>query len=1689
MGLQAESGTPETGEDTQTNENNNLFNNYSHRVKRLNIPVHNFKFCHDISEDYANDMFIGRDDIRARLKDWIINNSKTGAYLVTGYRGMGKTSFVEKVIKDVCGKTKKGIKTFLRPRSTVYIPVKINLSHEVLEDRDVLCLVVRSLKDAMTRYSTKLNSRCIIKYILTTILAYLAIRFIYNSINHTYFIYSSHNFLNKYSDYLNLVFYNLRVDLSCLFYLILFIITYAPIYFLINKLYLFYCKLFGVSSIADINKDFSTLNERIDSSVSEENGINSPTNNNIFGALFGRKNKQTQTATVREIEQELINILNKISNYKFTKIQLIIVFDELDKIDPVSNYENSQLKNNLPEFDPGTSGFSGGATSRSRKQNIFKILSNMKYFLSTAKAKFIFISGRELYDAFLADVSDREFAISSIFNGVIYVNSFLTSSKSHNDITNMTARYICKRLFDTPKKNKLFLNDHSFKNYWTLLKDENKKKINQTDYTLKRYHKYLTDEKEMKRNEADYTVCFLYHFSFYLAHISNGSPKKIAIFFEKCIRSREYLINVKKIDDKDLEPGVDFFLSFGFYSQYKINFVHYIAYPIIQAMINKSNIYGDKLLVSTSFMINHIYKYHNNGFSWRNLEHIPELLEVNKTPELRDFIGSIIGFLKQTHLHSIMSGLYLFKFPMRISEEISFHSKLSEEISALFNFSLDESLSVKLHYAKLLEHYTAQSNDGKNKKSPALASIHHILADIYMGDEDFSQAIFEYQNCLQFLADRPTSMEYDKDPHWPSHMLTVIRTMLKLGLTFEKRKTFNSAYFTYSELIDRLVYYRYLNEENLGLCYQIQNTDNWNKYKAILFEPKKGSQKKGFEKNTLSPTYDPNNKKYCIESDKLRSQLANWLTPVKSSILSRLSLFEDIRLVYQASLAKLFVLEKIELGGITKTNLAITESEFINLHISTNISEKFIISADFFRKLGDIMYYKNGLVSETRNNLFHSLHFWGYDINEYIERFCIEGSSKKKDNQMNYLQTKKMLSNFVKGIPFVKEAESEAKKEIWNNDIKKENNIFYKEYLEAKIEEYITGKTPKDETENQNMPAELIRDTLKKFINGLKINIHPKKIEQCRKHRDKLLISGKRLPCYACKFYNRSLKILIDELILSGKLTENECDATGKSKTLTILKALLISNKPLNLLQIRENYLVLFASTLEGLGNVLISCSDNETKISDEFLDTFFKIAEKYTVNKEHKDDLETAFNKLNGILLSSIEKAILYFWCSTRFFNYSNNLTMAFRTNKRILEVLTSYVEVNDLPEDKKTSDDIDKKKRISQLSRFLDNVKDTIVERALINIYSHYEYINIVEIKNIEDMLNIPSDETNSTLHYLSLFPDIEEILYAYYSLEIACRKNNNILNILKSSFFSRKRFVGTLTQNILNLKLKAEINKVALNTLLNINQDDYTLINKTLDDYQKEIKEKIEKYASIKENDTANQDTTEDSKSKAEPAIVQYADKNKDNISNQKAENKENLKEELEAFYFSKIENHNSNTSKRLQLIDFLCKDSIYCLNKILEQITPLSNTTLFTHSFIGDIYVLLFEWNLIADLICKTTDNSLPENQKQASEKSAENLKDVENCIQPNAMDSKNKYQIEMAIKKYTKTKEMHSEGKAYKEMIENLFLLDDDLNNDTCQFQFALERYRINVEEINIKLSALKKLIKGMGTYNLDSYLK
>ena len=79
-----------------------------------------------------------------------------------------------------------------------------------------------------------------------------------------------------------------------------------------------------------------------------------------------------------------------------------------------------------------------------------------------------------------------------------------------------------------------------------------------------------------------------------------------------------------------------------------------------------------------------------------------------------------------------------------------------------------------------------------------------------------------------------------------------------------------------------------------------------------------------------------------------------------------------------------------------------------------------------------------------------------------------------------------------------------------------------------------------------------------------------------------------------------------------------------------------------------------------------------------------------------------------------------------------------------------------------------------------------------------------------------------------------------------------------------------------------------------------------------------------------------------------------------------------------------------------------------------------------------------------------------------------------------------YTAEMALKYYQMAEEANTEGESYREMIGALHFLNDDLNNDTCQFNIACDRFLLNCGVVTEQRRRLEKLYKNSNVYSLNN---
>ena len=729
----------------------NLFDRYSSRTKRLNYYLPFLGFGKYTKNRGDNEAFIGREDILYRLRNWITNKDKTGSFLVAGYRGMGKSSFVEKALYSITRQRRRSSKiefVFLllhlltmafvycqllsevadtllcwlvgcalscilliffyvkkyhidywkrylqfslglvrhivskgkwrmgetgydsvslrecfaecrerlkrldkeersrldkiifhdyRGKTAQRIHIQINLGHEILKERDILCLIARRIKSEVEGFISNKYlyfwpaylyillscgvTFCVMEQLEDPICDTLksvqmqgmgknnpvsGIRFgeIVNGNTAVMPIKknSDPGFFQQIGTYIQVLYEKLiekNKDLySHFFRIIVFFLVYLCARQLISLTFRF---IPGVKQYVWIRQQLNQLNDRIHTVIDEETPPIAESTQGVINISFGRRRKKTSPlAGVREIESELIDILSHFDRIitPYT-LQFVIVFDELDKIDP--DMTNKEPEDELFTTFEGTSnGFAGDSGSRKRKDNVLRLLANMKHFISTARAKFIFISGRELYDAYLAGLSDREFAISSVFCGAIYVDSFLTSNRTQMSVISMTEQYLCKMLLPTDYLKQRMVAKYyqygttapeypSLKWYYRYLREaENKGSLN------------LADEWQLKGG-----IIFLHYFAIYLTHISNGSPQKILSYFRMYVRTQDNLYRKGNGSPyiygweharKKRNPKENYILTFNYVTQRKIAFVFYMAYPIMQAIINNATQHGDKIL-------------------------------------------------------------------------------------------------------------------------------------------------------------------------------------------------------------------------------------------------------------------------------------------------------------------------------------------------------------------------------------------------------------------------------------------------------------------------------------------------------------------------------------------------------------------------------------------------------------------------------------------------------------------------------------------------------------------------------------------------------------------------------------------------------------------------------------------------------------------------------------------------------------------------------------------------------------------------------------------------------------------------------------------------------------------------------------------------------------------------------------
>lgn len=1838
----------------------NRFNDkYTSLIRPIKIFLPIKKKTGDDQSKYAD--FVGRDRLMDRLFLWLSDEKqKTGSYLVTGFRGMGKTSLVDRTINRLtrdskpifelwakillvifivaCGflvfswsrsskaliivgsviavlslfalpvscRCSNDIKHRINDRRKLIpnrkkfrtefvdrvvgirreeetsnkfsnIKISVNLGHEILKERDILGMIATNVRDKYKDYIHSIQPRCGFTLILTIV--YIGISFgvtfgvksvVHNTVKDINKVYKydsyrdvldagkheqcphtivvDDNWLSR-SAY-NLLRFNLNLYKYCswgcllLFYLVCFVLVYH-----IGKRLVILLPRWGtpMRSIKRLN----TLADRIVATTDEEMGASTNLDKSVISvALFSRhKHKTMPIADIREIETELASIINDIEEHcdKRFCARFFIVFDEMDKIDPamVEPHKNDDM----PEFTDSVKGFPDGMDSRERRRSVLKLLANIKLFVSTAHAKFIFISGRELYDAYLADLSDRDFAISSIFSGVINVDSFLTPEDGQTDVRSMSEWYIANRLIP-----------HEWLEEWEKRNASESQLLKHEKPSLRWYYQYLVEDiknrditdadRHQLLLDANYVVGFLHTFAAYLTHISNGSPKKIFLYFEKHLKNAIDCLPINDWGDictvgKDCseEEPQQLVLYFDNIQQKKINFVYFLADPIMGTITNDLSDYGDRFLVSLSFIIDHIYKHHNRSFSWRNLEQIPDLLKTSKAPELRDSVTSIMEYLTQIHISPILIGLNEYKFHKSIAEEISMMSKMSDEASAIFNFTLDESLSVIQHNTQLLNYYIEldrKQNDAIDKKQylPIIARIHTNLGDLHYWDEDYYAASMEYRAAIEALPDGDNTT---------AGFLTKLRCMLKLGLTYELRKLYPNAYQIYEQIIHFLVANRWIDEASFGLSILESRVQGWRgKQQALVFNDYEGvsyGNRKRYESQFKHPLFEGDytnpDQSTCHEFgfnfDEVVSTFSRDLTKDKTDVVSRLTLFEEIRYVYQAILAKLSIVEKMDISGITQTNIDVAEGEFKTLHKSVNIREKFVISADFFRKLAEILYYKNSLTILTQNqdSLYASVYYGDYDLLSNLDDFCIKKPRSLKSDALTIKHDVRFFFNRLNNISSEDTNSPIFDYNILDNDTLK--GLF--KAISDNLEEYINklksndqnvankvgGQDDSEINENYDRISNNVKAFLEYNIDDVYTNRNERfafsNLGYCAYHRREFRKKGLRPPCYACRYYTRSLRISAENMFENNDVLLN-----GFTKAFGLLKVSFKSR----LLYTGSVQVRTLAQALEGFGNVMFSCAsgdklegkDHKTGkgISTEIITLLQDICCQ-TDEFGESEVIEAFENRYDPkkVKLSRLDKSLLYYWDAYRFYLIDSCYNEAAGCLNKIINMIVYYIEVlcyygEDEKEALGWEDETEVMAKLIGDKEFNDSFLATLFSRMARHIGYKYDQTHLTEINELKWIYSFEQKD-NIDLSRLSLYPSLRSAW-----LRIVEARSKGLRYLVKKRAYGydqsdytkfltltypliapQQRYETTFYEEVLGYYTKLRYNDHVLNNLLKGNpmrgENGYS------GTFHFNFYEKLHKYL-VSPVDTERMD-----------------------------------------YVLFHIENN--NPKERLDLIEYLIHDTLVCITNMIKTFSPHVHITSYSRSFIGITYNFYWEWvskyellhslyqyyelrlsntsntsstsdtsdadDIINKIVGGMRDGDPDDNKKSLKKAMNECCKDLNNCYYSSDNDERfgtrsdrfyehlrhdidditintifSNYAAEMALTYYKMSEEANTEGQSYKSLIGTMYFLNDDLNNDTCQFNIACDRFLLNCGVVTEQRRRLEGLYKVSNVYKIQS---
>lgn len=1655
----------------------------SSKIQSIYFELPNFSFYHSPSgredKETSKVNFIGREKLHKRIYDVLANsNSKSGAYLVTGFRGMGKTSLVRKVISKYKYDVERECENLTNKNKV--IDIELNLAQDDLKDIELLKQLAQKIHTTFVAhfYTDWKGKFWQLRYEIATLISITLsiiswLTTMYTNFNFPFqdlissipyivlsilMLIALYELLN-YVKGLNHIRTNTIIFYSLISFIALSIVISSNSILLFESVYSSIWKVQVYSLLASIAvnvlilniackiservfikfnsfyrlklfRQIELLNQKITAQVKDEKGGNINIGSSLIGNFITKRTVVTPIANAKEIEKELLSFLENLNkndkNYskEWTPPQYIVVLDELDKISTTNDYSIEEKEASDPNLNSNE--LFSTSSIRSRQETIAKLLSNLKHFLNVAQAKFIFIAGREMYDATLADISDRESFFGSIFHGVFYVESFYKDQliKPSFGIEQMIETYLCKLLIpigpEEDNKKTISINDyHNYlykvKNCYTPINISNDYKAdfpdskdNQTNY--------------WKKQQIEKIISTLQNYIVYLTYRSNGMPKKLISLIESNIISYQrnefqeikdksgglWVVrgeNVKENDKIWSEKKV--FLKLDFEDQYVFGLNASLIRPYMIMRSRYVRSFGDKLLVSTTYLMNHLFKFHRDGFSWRNIELAPEVIAFNKAPELRSFIDDILKFLSNSFLREAHFGLYRFKFFKSISDEIDFVSKINETENAAYNFTLDESILIKKHYHKKLKELESKQHlyitNNNDQHIHSVGFVNSILGDLYFYDREYDNAIIHYANSIQTL--RKISM--DKIGEYPFYIY--LKDKLKLMLSLEKMHVYEASTVHAIDLVNEVYEFFISNmkdgKKNNSLIKKIEKTDE-------------------FKEHYFSKTTDSS-----LKNDKYTNNESDLKSLFDYKYEKSASIFYNLPLIVSVFINELVMIEKSTPTGVTYQDYLRNFGKFqqiIGFNSKERAYQSSFLKSIYYHHLGTILFFKNGSFFDKKFNTPSDLKT---DIKYRVDKRGNTGNDYKSPISAYYSYCISLNSAFrnLQKPNSIKERKWRQLKELFPTELN-DTFPFALAYLDTTAFETNFESLTRAELENIGTLFSKLGDCVIDMVTNVKGNF------------------------FCIEFLNT----------IFDSYHKREVDQDYSGINTTILRDQLIRLNKECILNLKVPCLnvAIYYFTLSGLYYRMAGRYNSYTK---QLIKQLYLFKDYLSVN----DYIEKEFN-------------LKIKYCNGKTNNHKRCSKEKWENHREVF---------------------------LEFLLKSVGNIYMTKVIRT-----SHWtrQTTSRPQILKLENTLGYPAFET-SKIDSRSIYPSIstgsdqKEIVILFSDLLLkAFSKGNNFHYEKMTEYFNLSvnginsySSISSQFVRILELNFKQNLNLrylelISLKDKIDLLDKFRFLSSETLNLKQSTM---IKEWETLKDNIVRLFHLPSEHEIKHCNLFNLYFSGEPDiDISKYKIDmfqwiNKRilhrNFLEQKEIFdqlkgnefnnsVFDELTTLNSPTGIN-QLGKFLIEDSLSALFEMVSILNTHGVSYMFSNTFHGFTRKRLgtmcryfhYYKKICGDDETWNISNSIAEN--------------IGHHMDP-------KYHHERAITHFKNAIEMHYEGRTYRSQLSQLYYLEDDFNDDMYHFSAAMERYKINSGLIRKEISDLKQDIIHSRLHRYDSYM-